>query len=1030
MDAGDCVAVEGEPGIGKSRLLGELRARAEAHGDVVLAGAGAEFERDRPYGIWVDALDAYAASQAIEDRDLAGVLPSIGGDAPGGDERHRVHRAVGRLLGELAPLLLVLDDLHWADDASTELLGSLVRRGLAPGVQLALGYRTGRASPRLSATLAAPSVQVIELSTLSEADCRTLAGDLPADRQAVVFRESGGNPFYALQLARAAPAARSSSSDRVASGSGVPRSVAAALVGELEALTVPARALLDAGAIAGDPFDPELAYEIAGLDAETGVSALDELLETRLLHSTSVPRRFAFRHPLVRRAVYESTGGGWRLVAHARAAEALAARGASAASRAHHVEQSAAQGDPAAITVLLEAASTTAPRAPAAAARWFEAALRLQPEADGAARVQTLVALAQAQRSTGDLEACAARLAEAVELLGSDETGTRITLVAATATAEHFLGRHEAAERRLAEALDALSDRDSAEALTVLLAQVAGAFFTLDVAAGLALSETALAVATRLGDPLLVASTAAALAHSHANAGDVDGTRAALALAAPPLDAAGDDVVARHLESINRLAWSENLIEDDDDAIRHATRGIAIARATGQDQFVPMLAGALALSLVRNGDLAAAALIRDDALETAELAANDYVTSWVLTTSAHIAAAAGDLERSRRDAERALALVGGRAGRIEAMALARLAVTRRALGDRPEDTGALITALAPSWTVGLAEAMTRIELAVGRIDEAERFAELTADAGRRLGLPIASALAARAQAEVLLARGEAMRAAALAATASSSRPLENARSRAPRRARARAGRRASGRGPGAARRRARLRRVRRRARPRPGATGAAQAGRAQRAARTVGARHQRPRVALPPRARDRRARARPQDQPRDRGRAVPQREDDRDASAQRLRQARRVVAGRGRPHRRARRGSGIGPDVNARGARHCAGHAALRPASPPRTRRVHRRLRRLAGLRQPAPPWSRALQLPGRRPRRLVARDRARRRRRAAAAPALRRAAHDGDRRPGGRDPLTSVRRHRVVEHDPPGAVALAAGDHRAAARQ
>ena len=70
-----------------------------------------------------------------------------------------MHRAVGRLLGELAPLLLVLDDLHWADDASTELLGSLVRRGLAPGVLLALGYRTGRAPPRLSATLAAPSVQ-------------------------------------------------------------------------------------------------------------------------------------------------------------------------------------------------------------------------------------------------------------------------------------------------------------------------------------------------------------------------------------------------------------------------------------------------------------------------------------------------------------------------------------------------------------------------------------------------------------------------------------------------------------------------------------------------------------------------------------------------------------------------------------------------------------------------------------------------------------------------------------------------------
>ena len=512
--AGDCVAVEGEPGIGKSRLLAELRARAEANGDVVLAGAGAEFERDRPYGIWVDALDAYAASQAIEDRDLAGVLPSIGGDAPGGDERHRVHRAVGRLLGELGPLLLVLDDLHWADDASTELLGSLVRRGLAPGVQLALGYRTGRASPRLSATLAAPSVQVIELSTLSEPECRALAGDLAPARHATVFRESGGNPFYALQLARAAPAARSSSSDRVASGSGVPRSVAAALVGELEALRRPRGALLDAGAIAGDPFDPELAYEIAGLDADAGVSALDELLDTRLLHVTSVPRRFAFRHPLVRRAVYESTGGGWRLVAHARAAEALAARGASAASRAHHVEQSAVQGDAAAIAVLLEAASATAPRAPP---RRRAGSGRAAAAARGRRRrraSQTLVALAQARARPGDLAHCAARLDEAIDLLGPGETDMRATLVAATAAAEHFLGRHETAERRLAVALETLAGPRFRGGGHRPAGPIAGAFFTLDVDGGLRDGREALAIAQRLGDPMLIASTAAALAHA------------------------------------------------------------------------------------------------------------------------------------------------------------------------------------------------------------------------------------------------------------------------------------------------------------------------------------------------------------------------------------------------------------------------------------------------------------------------------------------------------------------------------------
>ena len=79
-----CLAVEGEPGIGKTRLLAELRGRAEARGHLVLAGSAAEFERDLPFGVWVDALDAYVASQELDaatcSRDLAGVLPSLRGD--------------------------------------------------------------------------------------------------------------------------------------------------------------------------------------------------------------------------------------------------------------------------------------------------------------------------------------------------------------------------------------------------------------------------------------------------------------------------------------------------------------------------------------------------------------------------------------------------------------------------------------------------------------------------------------------------------------------------------------------------------------------------------------------------------------------------------------------------------------------------------------------------------------------------------------------------------------------------------------
>ena len=102
-----CLAVEGEPGIGKSRLLSELRSRADARGHLVLSGSAAEFERDLPYGVWVEALDAYVASHELDEddlvADLAVVLPSArdphdGPRAGPGDQRHRAHRAIRRLL--------------------------------------------------------------------------------------------------------------------------------------------------------------------------------------------------------------------------------------------------------------------------------------------------------------------------------------------------------------------------------------------------------------------------------------------------------------------------------------------------------------------------------------------------------------------------------------------------------------------------------------------------------------------------------------------------------------------------------------------------------------------------------------------------------------------------------------------------------------------------------------------------------------------------------------------------------------------
>jgi DNA-binding CsgD family transcriptional regulator/tetratricopeptide (TPR) repeat protein len=804
-----CLAVEGEPGIGKTRLLRELRRRAEERGALVLSGSAAEFERDLPYGVWVEALDAYVASQELELRadvdpellaDVAAVLPSVrAGDgsraAARGDERHRAQRAMRRFLALVAerdPLVLILDDLHWSDAASAELIGAFVRRGMAPRVLLGLGYRTGRAPAGVNSALAARGVTLLELGSLSEHECRSLAGgELTPRRQAAIFRESGGNPFYALQLARAARLpARSTPGDRMAMDAGVPRTVAAALVEELDALTSPARTLLDAGSIAGDPFEPELACEIGKLSPDEGMPALDELLRAGLLHPTAVPRRFAFRHPLVRRAVYESTGGGWRLVAHARAASGLAARGGSAASQAHHVEQSAVQGDAAAIELLLQAGAATAPHAPAAAARWFGTALRLLPAADDAARLRTLISLAQVLRSTGDLDRCVATLLEAIDLVPAGETQLRVALTARCAAAENFLGRHEQAKQRLAAALESLPDQGSPEAVTALLALMAVAFFTFDADGACSFGRRALAAARPLRDPVLIGAAASGLAYSCSNAGAVPETRSSVDEAVVHLDAVSDEALAGHLDAINRLAWSEFLIERDDDAIRHAARGVSVARSTGQEQFLPLNLSTQALSTMRRGDLGAAAALQDEALEAAEVAANGYVMCWVLTNTAHVCMTRGDLDGAQRSAERALVHASG-GGHVPTMARVRLAMTRRELGEpaaKVEDLvrgagGWGLTRIPPSWRVPYAEAMTRVELGGGRVDDAERFALSAERAAEELGLPVATAMAQRARAAVRLARGDAEAATGLAlasaeAAAAAPAPIEAARSHA------------------------------------------------------------------------------------------------------------------------------------------------------------------------------------------------------------------------------------------------------------
>jgi predicted ATPase len=140
------VEIVGESGIGKSRLLAELAYHAAKRGFLVLDGRAAEFERDIPFGLIVDALNDYTGSlepstlRALDEdslAELASILPSLSSLGPEkvrerpDAERYRVHYAIRTLLERLAarqPVLLSLDDAHWADPASHEVIAHLLRR--------------------------------------------------------------------------------------------------------------------------------------------------------------------------------------------------------------------------------------------------------------------------------------------------------------------------------------------------------------------------------------------------------------------------------------------------------------------------------------------------------------------------------------------------------------------------------------------------------------------------------------------------------------------------------------------------------------------------------------------------------------------------------------------------------------------------------------------------------------------------------------------------------------------------------------
>jgi DNA-binding CsgD family transcriptional regulator/tetratricopeptide (TPR) repeat protein len=789
-----CVTVEGEPGIGKTHLLAALGRGAEKAGFLVLAGSATEFERELPFSVWADALDAYVASQELDldERwsadladELAPIVPSIrgrGDRAPAAvaDERYRSHRAVRRLLELLAhhrPLVVALDDLHWSDESSLDLLAGLVRRPPEAPVLLAVAFRRGQAPARLSSALAVPSTRRIVLEQLTEAEATELVGEVDARSAAAIVRHGGGNPFYLEQLRRAheerAATGAGLGADVDLAGVSVPAAVAASLGVELASLTPDERTLLHAAAVAGEPFEPDLTGAIAELDQSEVLGRLDILIALDLVRPTAVPRRFVFRHPLVRRAVYDSAPPGWRLAAHARAAVALADRGADLSDRAHHVEQYAGQGDERAIQLFVAAGASAASRAPAAAARWYRAAVELLPAPSDDRAVDVRVELASALRSIGELDRCRATLLEAIELLPPGAVARRVELTAQCAAVEHWLGRHDEAHRRLTQAWDELPDHTTSEAATVEIELAVDALYELDFDQAIGMGTEALATARPVGDRALIAAAAAALSLGETVSGRIEDARRHRQEALDEIARSSDAELASHLEALLHLAWAETYLECYVDAIAHAERGIALARAFGEGRLFVPLTLAKNFPFEMQGRLGEALECCETALEAARLSASAHELYRALFELGWTRYYAGDLD-----------------GAIAAHEESSHVDPRLAGGTIPNGGGG------PGWGLGAAwleagevergrelllalvgedgartmpvercfdwETLTLASLATGDVMGADAFARRAEEDAEQLPLRLPAALAARTRAAVLLAQNRPVEAAPLA----------------------------------------------------------------------------------------------------------------------------------------------------------------------------------------------------------------------------------------------------------------------------
>jgi DNA-binding NarL/FixJ family response regulator len=413
--------VSGDAGVGKTRLLAELIDRAEQAGVLCLTGHCLDFgDANLPYLPFGEAFSTLAAAEPGLTEQLRSRLGPIRRLLPAGsgpsrqpeEDPSRVDRAAlydGVLssletAAEHSPVLLLIEDVHWADQASRDLLGFLLARVRSERLSLVLTYRSDDLHRRhplrhaLAEWTRLGGVRRIHLAPLSADEVRSLVGALgpialsEPELERIVER-AAGNAFFAEELV--------SATHQAGSAEALPAELADLLLIRLDRLSDQARELVRLVAIARGRIPHDLLSEVSGWPPAPLEDVLREAVEAHVLEAVGEVG-YSFRHALLSEAIYDDLLPGERVRLHAEFARALEGRSTtSAAELAHHARR--AHDLPAAFRASIQAGDEAISlAAPQEAMRHYEAALELLPSVPAPERADWIRLILATASAAGD----------------------------------------------------------------------------------------------------------------------------------------------------------------------------------------------------------------------------------------------------------------------------------------------------------------------------------------------------------------------------------------------------------------------------------------------------------------------------------------------------------------------------------------------------------------------------------------------------------------------------------------------------